>query len=154
MAKVKSVSLDDRTALDAPVKTKRKAGKVKPKPDPVHKWASAGVFLTLGLSAWLNGLAFSSYATVPVNGWVLGLLIPVLVLVFSRVSALLYQHNRKHLAYVGASATLCMLVLSVQHCAVSISRLTGEHVLCAALMSVAIDVGLVVAEVATVKIRR
>jgi hypothetical protein len=144
--------LDDRTPLDAPAKVRKGKAKPKtPKPDPVHRWASAGVFLTLGLSAWLNGLAFSSYATTPLNGWVLGLLIPVLVLVFSRVSALLYAKGLRPLSYAGAGATLCMLLLSVQHCAVSISRLTGEHLACASLMALALDCGLVICECATVK---
>src|SRR5262249_36294408 len=53
--------------------------------DPLNGWAYAGVGLTLGLSGWLNGLAFSAAAPSPVHGWALGVSIPVAVLIFSRV---------------------------------------------------------------------
>ncbi len=150
--KVKVASLDDRTALDAPVRVRKASKKATtPKPNPVHRWAYCGVGLTLGLSGWLNGLAFSQSAPTPVHGWALGLAIPVLVLVFSRVSAILYAQHCRTLAYCGAGATLSILLLSVQHCAVSIARLTGEPILLAALMGLSVDVGLVVSEIATVK---
>ena len=120
----------------------------------VKPWAYCGVGLTLGLSGWLNGLAFSASAPVPAHGWALGLAIPAGVLVFSRVAALLYAAGRRGLAYAGAVACLSMLLLSVQHVAVSIARLTGEPVGLAALMALAIDLGLVVCELATVTPRR
>lgn len=146
---------DETTALDtAPVprKTRQKLRtEPKRKTNPVHRWATAGVGITLGLSAWLNGLAFSHSAAVPLNGWVLGITIPVLVLVFSRVSALLYRTGDRGLAYCGGAATLSMLLLSVQHCAVSISSLTGEPVALAAMMALSLDCGLVISEVATVR---
>jgi hypothetical protein len=116
----------------------------------LKRWAYCGAGLTLGLSGWLNGLAFSAAAPSPVHGWVLGLAIPVAILIFSRVSALCYAHGRRPLAYVGAGACLSILLLSVQHCAVSIARLTGEHVILAGLMALAIDAGLVACELATV----
>ena len=125
-----------------------------PKGDPLTRWAYAGVGLTLGLSGWLNGLAFSAAAPSPVHGWALGVSIPVAVLIFSRVSALCYGRGRRGLAYAGAVACLSILLLSVQHCAVSIARLTGEHVLLAGLMALAIDAGLVACELATVTPRR
>lgn len=148
--------LDDRTALDAQPqrtpkpKTRQEREPQPPKPNPVKQWAYAGVGLTLGLSAWLNGLAFSQSAPTPAHGWVLGVSIPLLVLIFSRVSAILYAHSARTLAYCGAGATLSILLLSVQHCAHSIATLTGEPVALAALMSLAIDAGLVICEVATV----
>jgi len=107
------------------------------------------VGLTLLLSAGLNGLAFSSSAPTPAYGWALGFAIPALVLIFSRVSALLYQNGLKMLAYAGAVTTLSILLLSVQHCAVSIASLTGEHVALATLMSLSIDGGLVLCETVT-----
>lgn len=138
-----------------PRKAKASGAERKPRPLAGLKlWAYGGVGLTLGLSGWLNGLAFSVSAPSPGAGWALGLAIPALVLVFSRVSALLYQHGRKGLAFAGALAVLAVLLLSVQHVAVSISRLTGEHIACAALMALAIDLGLVVCELATVGGRR
>lgn len=116
----------------------------------LKRWAYCGVAGTLTLSAWLNSLAFSHTAPSPVHGWALGIAIPLLILVFSRVSALLWMRGRSHLALCGAAACLSMLALSVQHCACSIARLSGEPVGLAALMAIAIDVGLVVAELATV----
>lgn len=121
-----------------------------PKPNPVRQWAYAGVGLTLGLSAWLNGLAFSQSAPTPAHGWVLGVSIPLLVLIFSRVSAILYATGARTLSYCGAGATLSILLLSVQHCAHSIATLTGEPVALAAMMAVAVDAGLCLCEVATV----
>src|SRR5262249_34320924 len=125
-----------------------------PKRDPLKRWAYAGVGLTLGLSGWLNGLAFSAAAPSPVHGWALGVSIPVAVLIFSRVSALCYAHGRRPLAYCGAVACLSILLLSVQHCAVSIARLTGDHVFLAGLMALAIDAGLVACDLATVTPRK
>src|SRR5215213_3282070 len=84
--------------------------------DPLKAWAYAGVGLTLGLSGWLNGLAFSAAAPLPVHGWALGVSIPVAVLIFSRVSALCYGCGHRPLAYCGAVACLSILLLSVQHC--------------------------------------
>lgn len=121
------------------------------KPDSVRMWAYAGVALTLTMSAALNGLAFSQSAPHPAAGWALGCAIPGLVLVFSRVSALLYSGGRRGVAAAGAGATAAILLLSIQHLACAISTLTGESVWCAALMAVAIDTGLVVCELATIR---
>lgn len=136
-------------------KAKRAAASRSAKADrPVRglkAWAYSGVGLTLTLSGALNGLAFAEHAPSVGMGWALGVSIPALVLIFSRVSALLYQHGRRALAYCGAAATLSVLLLSVQHCAASIARLTGETMALAALMALAIDAGLVVCELATVR---
>lgn len=129
----------------------RRAPKPAALPATARRWAVAGVALTLGLSGWLNGLAFSAAAPVPAHGWVLGLAIPAGILIFSRVAALCYAAGRRGLGYAGAAACLSILVLSVQHIAVSIARLTGEHVALAALLALAIDLGLVVCELATVR---
>ena len=153
------VSRMTEPVADTLPKANRKAkraemAKARKSPQPVRElkaWAYSGVGLMLALSAGLNGLAFSEHAPSPGMAWGLGVGIPVLILVFSRVSALLYGSERKALAYAGAGACLSMLLLSVQHCAVSIARLTGEHVALAALMALAVDVGLVVCELATVK---
>jgi membrane associated rhomboid family serine protease len=114
-------------------------------------WAYTGVGLTLGLSGWLNGLAFTERPEVGIAGWILGVLVPVLVLVFSRVSAMCLARGELWLSGVGAGAVLAILALSVQHLASSISRLTGEAGWTAALMAVAVDAGLVVCELATVR---
>ena len=135
-------------------KPKRPAARVKPpvrKGKALTRWAYAGVGLTLALSAGLNGMAFAEHAPAAWAGWGLGFLIPVMVLVFSRVAVLGWAEGYRRPAAVGAGATLLMVLLSVQHLAASISRLTGESMLSAGLMAVAIDVGLVVCEVMTVK---
>jgi len=121
------------------------------KPNSVRYWAYAGIGLTLTLSGWLNGMAFAQHAPSPAAGWALGVAIPVLVLVFSRVSALLYMAGRRWVATAGAGATGAILLLSVQHLASAIACLTGEAVWCAALMALAVDVGLVVCELATIR---
>lgn len=148
-------SLKLKTEIEArPVKPVRNRKVQAPKPKPfaeLKAWAYGGVGITLVASGWLNGLAFSQHAPSPAQGWALGIAIPVMLLVFSRVSALLWGTGRRGLAYCGGIACLSMLLLSVQHCACSISRLTGEHVGLAALMALAIDAGLVVCELATIK---
>lgn len=139
---------------DRPARQPGKAKKAKSARKPYNElkaWSYAGVGLTLTASAGLNGLAFAECAPLPWQGWGLGIAIPVMLLVFARVSALLWGQGRRGLAYCGGMACLSMLLLSVQHCACSISRLTGEHVGLAALMALAIDAGLVVCELATIK---
>lgn len=136
---------------------KAKAGRSQPKGQPAavragtRIWAYCGVGGTLGLSAVLNGLAFAEQASSPVLAWGLGLAIPGLVLVFSRVAAGAWNDGRKGLAAAGACATVALLALSVQHLALSISRITGEHWCLAALMAVAIDLGLVACELFTLR---
>ncbi len=106
------------------------------------------------MSGWLNGLAFAEAAPSRSQGWALGVLIPVMLLIGARVSALLWGAGRRGLAGCGAGACLSVLALSVQHCAVSISRLTGEHVALAALMALSLDGLLVVCELATISMGR
>lgn len=114
------------------------------------RWAYSGVGLTLALSAWLNGLAFSS-VTGGAAGWVLGVVVPVLVLVFSRVSVGAWEGRRRGPAVLAGLAALSILALSVQHLAASIAGLTGESIVTAYLMAVAVDVGLVACEWWTVR---
>lgn len=139
----------DLAGVEAPAR--RGKAPAAAKPDKLLAWAKVGVAGTLVLSAGLNGWAFAEHAPAAWAGWLLGVAIPALVLVFSRVSALCWGRGWRRLAYCGAGVTLSMLLLSVQHCAWSISRLTGEHVGLAALMALAIDAGLVVCELATVR---
>lgn len=132
----------------------RKAGPAKrggARGDGLKAWAYAGIGLSLALSAGLNGMAFAEHAPAAWAGWGLGFVVPVLVLVFARVSAMCWGRGWRGLAYAGGGACLAVLGLSVQHLAVSISRLTGEHVALAALMALAVDVGLVVCELATLR---
>lgn len=157
MGRTKTIEATDLTPMEDRRPVRSTAQKVKTqttKANPLHRWAVAGVGLTLGLSGWLNGMAFSASAPTPVCGWVLGIAIPVLVLVFSRVSAILYAQQQRTLAYCGAGATLSILLLSVQHCAVSIAALTGEPVALAALMALSVDFGLVICEISTLNKKR
>ena len=114
-------------------------------------WAYGGVGGSLAASAVLNGLAFAEHAGSPWLAWGLGLAVPGFVLVVSRVAALAWARGERGLAGAGGVATLAVLLLSVQHLAVSISRITGEHWLPAAFMALAIDLGLVVCELFTLR---
>ncbi len=114
-------------------------------------WAKVGIGGTLVLSAGLNGLAFAESASIPALGWVLGITIPALVLVLSRVAAGAWNARRKLPAGMAATACVGILALSIQHLAQSIAAITGEHWFLAGLMAVAIDVGLVACELVTVK---
>lgn len=116
-----------------------------------NAWAYAGVVGTLAASAVLNGLAFAEHASSPWLAWGLGVAVPGFVLVFSRVAALAWARGERWLACAGGVATLALLLLSVQHLALSISRITGEHVALAALMALALDAGLVVCELFTLR---
>ena len=117
----------------------------------LRRWATVGVIGTSVLSAGLNGLAFGSSAPWPVAGWALGLAIPALTYVFARVAGLLWASGRRRLALAGGAACLAVVGLSVSHLASSIGRLTGESGAGPLLMAVAVDVGLVVCELATLQ---
>lgn len=130
----------------------RKVQAPKPKPgDRMKAWAYSGVGLTLTASAGLNGMAFAEHAPSAAAGWALGVAIPVMLLIGAQVATRLYTAGRKRLSYCGYGACLSMLALSVQHCACSIARLTGEHIALAAMMAVAIDGIMVVCELATIR---
>lgn len=119
-----------------------------------HTWAHAGVYVCVVTSAGLNGYANSMHATVPAAGWMLGIMIPCLVLILSKVAGM--QHRRRAclrankrvlpLAYITGSVGGCLLVLSVWHCACSLSLLTGSHIMLSLPMAIAIDCGLVCCE--------
>lgn len=146
--------------MSAAIKLNREttvARKQAPKASKVvhsHMWSHIGVYLCVFTSALLNGYANSMHATVPVAGWMLGIMIPCLVLILSKVAGL--QHRRKAsirinkkilpLAYATACVGACLLVLSVWHCACSLALLTGSHIMLALPMAIAIDCGLVCCE--------
>lgn len=123
-----------------------------PKADQValKRWASAGVWLTLIMSAVLNGYSNAQHAPMAWAGWLMGMATPALVLILSRVASL--QHRRKYRKLAGftASVGVGLLLLSVWHCAISISILTGSHLALAIPMAVAIDCGLVACELGEV----
>jgi hypothetical protein len=100
------------------------------------------------LSALLNGYANSQEATVYVAGWLMGLVIPAIVLTLGKVAGLLHKRQQRRLAYLTGGTGTGLLFLSVWHCATSISLLTGSPLLLSMPMAVAVDCGLVCCEIA------
>ena len=166
----------DPPVTKAPAKPKRAPAKPKaaPKPtavtttvvtteDNMVRWANTGVVLMAVLSAWLNGYANSLSATIPRAGWLLGIVIPIIVLISAKVAGKQLRRGHVKRAQATAAAGLGLLLLSVWHCAVSISLLTfgvmptfsweGARILLLTLpMAVAIDGAMVACEVATLDI--
>lgn len=125
-----------------------------PTADAVTAWATFGVVFTLILSAMLNGYANSQHAPQAWAGWLMGLSVPVLVLVLSKVAGEMYARGQRGVALFAGGSGVSLLALSVWHCAESIALLTGSHVALAVPMAVAIDAGLVACEVALLTVRR
>lgn len=123
-----------------------------PAADPLTRWARAGVGLSLGLSGLLNGYANAEHAVAGMAwaGWGLGLCVPALVLILSRVSGGCYLRGRRALGLAGGAVALALLGLSVRHCAHTFAALTGADMVSAVLWAIGVDVGLVVCELATV----
>lgn len=119
--------------------------------DPLTRWARAGVALSLGLSGLLNGYANAEHAVAGMGwaGWGLGLCVPALVLILSRVSGGAYLRGRRILGAVGGTVALALLALSVRHCAHTFAALTGADMVSAVLWAVGVDAGLVVCELVT-----
>jgi hypothetical protein len=135
-----------------PKKAKADKPVASPKADAValHRWASTGVYLTLGMSALLNGYANAQHSPVAAAGWIMGFATPALVLILSRVASLQYRKRRRNLAAFTGATCVGLLALSVWHCATAVSLLTGTHLALAVPMAIAIDCGLVACELATV----
>lgn len=113
-------------------------------------WALFGVALTLVLSAGLNGYANAQHAPNPWAGWIMGVAVPVLVLVLSKVSGEKFRAGQRPVALLAGGSGVALLFLSVWHCANSIALLTGSGLFLAVPMAVAIDCGLVACEIALV----
>lgn len=122
-----------------------------PAADPLTRWARAGVGLSLGLSGLLNGFANAEHCAPGMGwaGWGLGLCVPALVLILSRVAGGAYLRGRRGLGLCGGAVALALLGLSVRHCAHTFAALTGADVWSATLWAVGVDAGLVVCELAT-----
>lgn len=127
-----------------PAGPRKKGGK----PDRTGRWAGAGVGLSLVLSAVLNGFAFSQHAPSPAAGWLLGVTVPALVLILSRVAGGSHRAGRIGVSRCAAGSGAGLLLLSVWHCAESIALLTGGPVALAVPMALAVDGGLVACELA------
>jgi hypothetical protein len=159
----RTIGTDGATALDRLPKAARKrktapvptADKPKGKPaaagrDPLQMWANAGIGLTLALSGVLNGYANAEASPVAWAGWLMGMCVPALVLILSRVGGLAWKRGRRNLAKGCGAVALALLVLSVWHCAVSVAALTGSPLVLGVLMAIGIDCGLVACELATI----
>lgn len=131
---------------------KSKPAAKSPKADAValQRWANVGVWLTLGLSAVLNGYANAQHAPAAWAGWIMGIATPALVLILSRVASLQHRRKRRQLAMFTAAVGVGLLALSVWHCATAVAILTGSPIVLAIPMAIAIDAGLVACELATV----
>lgn len=128
----------------------RKTAKAVAKTANNHKpYAIGGVVLMSVLSALLNGYANSTHATVAWAGWGMGIVIPAIVLILAKVAGGQWKAGQVARAKITGGAGLGLLVLSVWHCAQSIALLTGGNLWLALPMAVAIDMGLVCCEVAT-----
>ncbi len=152
------------SAPPAKAKTRRPARKTRPasvallapsSPAPVpvsgaKPWAAFGVVFTLALSAGLNGYANAQHAPDPWAGWLMGVSVPIIVLVLSKVCGEKYRVGQRGPAYLAGGSGAALLFLSVWHCAESISLLTGSGLLLAVPMAVSIDFGLVACEVALI----
>lgn len=122
-----------------------------PKPDHLKLYANTGVAIMSVLSALLNGYANAAHAEVVWAGWAMGLAIPVIILILSKVASLLWKRGDKQPAKITAGVGIGLLLLSVWHCAVSISALTGSPFILALPMAVAIDCGFVCCEWAAIQ---
>ena len=120
----------------------------------VTRWATFGVAFTLILSGALNGYANAQHAPNALAGWLMGLAVPVLVLVLSKVAGEKWEKGQKPVARFAGFSGLGMLLLSVYHCAESVSILTGSPLWLALPMAVAIDAGLVACELALITEKR
>lgn len=116
----------------------------------VTRWATFGVGFTLLLSAALNGYANAQHAPLAFAGWLMGLAVPVLVLVLSKVAGEKFRHGHRGVAWFAGLAGVALLFLSVWHCSQSIALLTGSPVALSMPMAVAIDAGLVACELAII----
>jgi ABC-type proline/glycine betaine transport system permease subunit len=117
----------------------------------LHQWATAGVWLTLGMSALLNGYANSQNAPMAWAGWMMGAATPSLVLILSKVASLQWRKRRYSTARFTAGVGIGLLALSVWHCANAIAALTSSHLCLALPIAVAVDCGLVACELATLE---
>ena len=125
----------------------RRGGSVQQAAQPRRRWRCRfGVAFTLALSAGLNGYANAQHAPLAWAGWLMGLAVPVLVLVLSKVAGERWLLGQKLVARFAGGSGVALLALSVWHSANSIALLTGGGL----VLAVAIDCGLVACEVAIV----
>lgn len=120
--------------------------------DNLAIWSNAYVALAAVMSMVLNAMANASHAKSGhiIMAYVMGGLIPVLVLLLGRIAGLLYRRKKHKLAYAVGTIGVILLLLSVFHCTESISVLTGSNSFLAASLAIGIDCGLVACEIVSV----
>jgi hypothetical protein len=115
----------------------------------LHRWAQSGVYVSLVLSAGLNGYTSSLHASEPIWGWAVGISIPAIVLILSKVAGLQAKKGRWWTFGLTALAGVGLLGLSVWHCAEALALLTGvKEAWRTIAQAIAIDCGLVACEAA------
>lgn len=80
----------------------------------------------------------------------MGVTVPVIVLVPAKVAGEKYRAGQRSVAWFAGGSGVALLFLSVHHCSLSISALTGSPVAPALPMSVGIDCGPIACEVALI----
>src|SRR5262245_5925337 len=97
----------------------------------VEKWAGRYVASAVALSAGLN--AWANVHLCPMDTWAekcaagaIGAIVPGLVWLCGKVAGWSHRAGRRGLALLTGLAGVCLLLLSVAHCAHAIEHLTGS----------------------------
>lgn len=136
-----------RTKPKAKRKTTRRKSKAT---DNSYLPAMIGVVVMALLSALLNGYANSLHSPTAWAGWGMGIVTPIIVLILGKVAGSKWRVEQRWMAYLAGGSGIGLLALSVFHCAESIALITGSHLMLAAPMAIAIDIGLVACELAII----
>ena len=143
--------------ITTPKMTRKRAPKIAPTETPIETpkpadhlatYAYAGVAVMSILSAVLNGYDHAQHAPNATAGWLIGIVIPLIILILGKVAGVAHKRGAAALALTTAAAGVGLLALSVYHCTLSIATLTGSPGWLALPMAVAIDVGFICCEYA------
>lgn len=151
------------TSREARRRAPKLAAKRSPKSEATRRaslaqlksWAERYVAVALVLSAALNAAAnvqLCGAATVlgQLAAGVLGAVVPALVWLAGKQAGHAYRAGRSQLAAAVGAAGVCLLALSIYHCAHALAVLTGSGVVLSLLLAIGIDYGLVASEVAAI----
>lgn len=137
-------------------RTSRKPGKArKAALSQMAAWADRyvipAVVLSAALNAWANVLLSPAVdAGGKIAAGVIGAVVPGLTWIAFKVAGWSYRAEHRNVALAVGAAGLCLLLLSVSHCAHAIAHLTGCGWWMGLLMAIGIDYGLVSSEVAAI----
>lgn len=152
----------ERISFPAPSTNGKPKGKPKAKAAPrkrkverqrdarLHRLSVCTVGGLVAGSAALNGYWCAHEGASTAAGWILGAAIPVVVLCLAKIAAIHHRKGHRRLAAAGAAIGVGLLLLSVWHCASSIAYFTGSSILWALPFAIAIDAGMVFAEVSAI----